>query len=102
MGASYVALDSLRRAMAARVDASDMESPDEIEHYVEDIKVLANRYNQSVLDLVIAAADRVSPAETMRNRRRRRAARRRLGERFGSAANALQHKDERPKLRDAE
>lgn len=94
MGAAYVALTSLRRAMAARVDAPDMQSPEEIEHYVEGIKVLAEQFNQSVLALVIAAADRISPAETICNRGRRRAARRRLGERFGSAAEALQRTDE--------
>ncbi|AYJ06360.1 hypothetical protein O972_18170 [Mycobacterium avium subsp. avium 10-9275] len=94
MGAAYVALNSLRRTMAARVDAPDMQSPEEIEHYVEGIRVLADQYNQSVLAMVIAAADRVSPAETICNRRRRRAARRRLGERFGSATQALQRRDE--------
>jgi hypothetical protein len=94
MGAAYVTLNTLRRAMAARVDAPDMQSPEEIEHYVEGIKVLAEQFNQSVLALVVAAADRVSPAETICNRRRRRAARRRLGERFGSAAEALQRTDE--------
>lgn len=94
MGAAYVALNSLRRAMAARVDAPDMQSPEEIENYVEGIKVLADQFNQCVLALAIAAADRVSPAETICNRRRRRAARRRLGARFGSAAEALQRRDE--------
>lgn len=96
MGAAYVALNSLRRAMAARVDAPEMRSADEIVRYVEGIRLLADRYNDSILALVIAAADRVSPAETVWNRRRRRAARRRLGERFGSAADALQHNDKPP------
>ncbi len=93
-GAAYVALNSLRRAMAARVDAPAMESPEEIEHYVGGIEALAEQFNQNVVALVIAAADRVSPAETMWNRRRRRAARRRLGERFGSVSEALQRTDE--------
>jgi hypothetical protein len=101
MGAAYVALNSLRRTMAARVDAPDMQSPEEIEHYVEGIRVLADQYNESVLTLVIAAADRVSPAETICNRRRRRAARRRLGERFGSATEALQRTDEPQQPQDA-
>ncbi len=102
MGAAYVALNSLRRAMAARVGAPEMRSPEEIDQYVENIRVLANQYNQSVLALVIAAADRISPAETICNRRRRRAARRRLGERFGSAAGALQRTDEPQQPEDAE
>jgi hypothetical protein len=86
MGVAYVALSGPRRAMAARVDVPDMRSADEIARYVEDIRLLADRYNESVLALVVAAADRVSPAETVWNRRYRRAARHRLGERFGSAA----------------
>ncbi|SLD66875.1 Uncharacterised protein [Mycobacteroides abscessus subsp. abscessus] len=94
MWVAYVALSSLRQAMAARVDAPDMRSADEIVRYVEDIRVLADRYNESVLALVVAAADRVSPAETVWNRRRRRAARRRLGERFVSATEALQRTDD--------
>jgi len=101
MGAAYVALNSLRRTMAARVDAPDMQSPEEIEHYVEGIRVLADRYNESVLVLVIAAADRISQAETICNRRRRRAARRRLGERFGSATEALQRTSEPQQPQDA-
>jgi len=94
MGAAYFALNNLRRAMAARVDAPDMQSPEEIVHYVEGIKALSDQYNQSVLALVIAAADRLSPAETVCNSRRRRAARRRLGKRFGSATGAPQPMDE--------
>lgn len=80
MGVAYVELSRLRAAMAARVDAPEMQSPEEIEHYIEGIKVLAEQVNESVLALVVAAADRVSPAETMWNRRRRRGARRRIGE----------------------
>lgn len=94
MGAAYFALNDLRGAMAARVDAPDMQSPEEIEHYVEGIKALSHQYNQSVLALVIAAADRLSPAETVCNSRRRRAARRRLGDRLGSASVATQSMDE--------
>lgn len=101
MGAAYIALNRLRRTMAARVDAPDTQSPEEIEHYVEGIRVLADQCNESVLALVIAAADRLSPAETVWNRRRRRAARRRLGERFGSATEALQRIDEPQQPQDA-
>ncbi len=102
MGAAYVALNKLRRAMAAKVDAPDMQSPDEIACYVEDTRVLANEYNEGVLALVIAAADRLSPAETMHNRRLRRAARRRLGERFGIATSELQFTDEPQQPQDTE
>ena len=40
--------------------------------YVDGIKVLAEQFNQSVLAMVRKAAERVSPAETLGNRRRRR------------------------------
>ncbi|MFV8172475.1 MULTISPECIES: hypothetical protein [Mycolicibacterium] len=82
MGAAYFELSNLRRTMAARVDAPDMQTPEEIEAYVDTIKRLAEQFNHSVLAMVIAAADRVSPAETLRNRRHRDAARGRLGERY--------------------
>jgi hypothetical protein len=85
MGGAYVELSRLRTTMAARVDAPEMQSPEEIEHYVEGIKVLAEQFNRSVLAMVVAAADRVSPAETLANRRRRRAARRRLAQRYQQA-----------------
>ena len=42
--------------------------------YVDGIKVLAEQFNQSVLAMVRKAAERVSPAETLGNRRRRRRA----------------------------
>lgn len=96
MGVAYFALNNLRHAMATRVDAPDMQSSEEIEHYAEGIKALSDEYSQSVLTLVIAAADRLSPAETVRNRRRRRAARRRLGERFGTATAATRPMDAPP------
>jgi hypothetical protein len=85
MGAAYVELSRLRTAMAARVDAPDMQSPEEIEHYVEAIRVLAEQFSQSVLAMVRGAAERVSPAETLGNRRRRRDARRRLAQRYQQA-----------------
>ncbi len=72
MGVAYVEPSRLRAAMAAMVDAPKMESPEEIERYVEGMKVLAEQVNENVLAQVVAAADRVSPAETMWNRRRRR------------------------------
>jgi hypothetical protein len=40
--------------------------------YVDGIKVLAEQFNQSVLAMVRKAAERVSPADTLGNRRRRR------------------------------
>jgi len=43
--------------------------------------VLAEQFNQSVLAMVRKAAERVSPAETSGNRRRRRDAHRRLAQR---------------------
>ena len=53
--------------------------------YVDGIKVLAEQFNQSVLAMVRKAAERVSPAETLGNRRRRRDARRRLAQRYQDA-----------------
>lgn len=85
MGEAYISLSGLRQAMAARVGAPDMESANEVERYVDRIKGLAAQYNESVLQLVIAAADRVSPAETVRNRRQRQGARRRLSDRIANS-----------------
>jgi hypothetical protein len=53
--------------------------------YVDGIKVLAEQFNQSVLAMVRKAAERVSPAETLGNRRRRRDARGRLAQRYQEA-----------------
>jgi hypothetical protein len=39
---------------------------------VDGIKVLAEQFNQSVLAMVRKVAERVSPADTLGNRRRRR------------------------------
>ena len=50
--------------------------------YVDGIKVLAEQFNQSVLAMVRKAAERVSPAETLGNRRRRRDACRRFAQRY--------------------
>lgn len=87
MGEAYITLSSLRQAIAARVGAPDMESVNEVEQYVDHIKDLAARCNESVLRLVIAAADRMSPTETVRNRRQRQAARRRLSQRIANSTN---------------
>lgn len=86
MGDAYIALSNLRQTMAARVGAPDMESVNEIEQYVDRVKDLTAKYNESVLRLVIAAADRVSPVETVRNRRQRQAVRRRLSERIADSS----------------
>lgn len=88
MGEAYITLSNLRQTMAARVGAPDMESANEVEQYVDRVKDLASKYDESVLRLVIAAADRVSPAETVRNRRQRQSARRRLSERIGNSTKS--------------
>jgi hypothetical protein len=82
MGAAYIELTRLRAAMHARADAPDMQTPEEIETYVERIRVLSEQFSESVLTLVRTATERVTPAETIGNRRRRRDARQRLGERY--------------------
>ena len=53
--------------------------------YVDGIKVLAEQFNQSVLAMVRKAAERVSPADTLGNRRRRRDACRRFAQRYRQA-----------------
>ncbi|WP_099025951.1 hypothetical protein [Mycolicibacterium palauense] len=81
MGIAYVDLTRIRVAMASTgAGATELQSLEEIERYVEQIKGLAGRFNESVLGLVHAANERVSPAENLWNRRRRRSARRRISE----------------------
>jgi hypothetical protein len=78
MGATYVEFARLRAAMTG---APEMQSPEDVEHYVGVINGHAVQFNKGVSALVRAANERMSPAETMWNRRRRRSARRRLGSR---------------------
>jgi hypothetical protein len=47
--------------------------------------VLAEQFNQSILAMVRKAAERVSPADTLGNRRRRRDACRRFAQRYRQA-----------------
>jgi hypothetical protein len=91
MGAAYVALTRLRAAMTS---APEMQSPDEFEHYVAVIEGLAKQLNQDVAALVLVANQRVSPTESRWNRRIRRTARRRLGERFQQPPEAPQPPDQ--------
>jgi hypothetical protein len=93
MGAAYVALTRLRAAMTG---APEMQGPEEFEHYVAVIKGLAKQLNQDVAALVLMANQRVPPTENMWNRRHRRAARRRLGERFQQLPEAPQGRDQAP------
>ena len=53
--------------------------------YVDGIKVLAEQFNQSVLAMVLAATETMSPAETLGNRRRRRDVCRRFAQRYQEA-----------------
>src|SRR6185503_10144255 len=76
MGAAYIEFVRLRAVMTS---APKVETPEEIEHYVQAIKDFAAQLNTGVSRLVVAATDRVSPAETIGNPRKRRAARQRLG-----------------------
>ncbi|MGV0750854.1 hypothetical protein [Mycolicibacter minnesotensis] len=76
--------------MNAKVDAPPMETVEEIEQYLDELDALAKQYGEAVSALVVAAADRLSPAESIRNRRDRRAARHRLAERFPSPMNRPQ------------
>jgi hypothetical protein len=78
MGAAYLEFDLLRSAQI-RAAATEMHSVEEIEQYVGAIEGHAKRFNKAVSALMPAANNRVSPAETLRNRWRRRRARVRLG-----------------------
>lgn len=95
MGAAYIALTKLRQTMAAKGESPNMKGVEEVEDYVATIQALARQLNESVLALVITSVDRVSPVESMVNRRRRRVARSRLGKRFGSAVDTVQAVDAR-------
>lgn len=76
------ALDDLTTVMRSKIDALPMDTVEEIEQYIDELDALIEKYGQAVNALVVGAADRLSPAESTRNRRDRRAARRRLSERF--------------------
>jgi len=80
LGVASVDFSRLGAVIAAKADGRDMRDAEEIEHYVETVRVRAEQFNQSVQALVKAAADRVSPAETLSNRRDREAARYRVSE----------------------
>lgn len=78
LGIASAALDKLRSVMNAKIDAPPMETVEEIEQYVDQLDALAKQYGDAVSAIVVAAADRLSPAESIRNRRDRQAARHRL------------------------
>lgn len=76
------ALDEVTSAIRSKIDAPPMKTADELERHINNLDALVEKYGHAVNALVVGAADRLSPAESIRNRRDRRAARRRLGERF--------------------
>lgn len=80
MGIAYVDFSQLSAAMGAGANMPELDTPEQFEGYIEGIKALAENFNRSVLAIVIAAADRLAPAETRWNWFRRRGARRRIGE----------------------
>jgi hypothetical protein len=82
MGVATAALDEVTSAISSKIDAPPMKTADEIERHIDTLDALVEKYGDAVNALVLGAADRLSPAESLRNRRDRQAARRRLGERF--------------------
>lgn len=82
LAVASAALDEVTSAIGSKAKAPPMKTADEIERYIDNLDALVEKYGDAVNALVIGATDRLSPAESIRNRRDRRAARRRLGERF--------------------
>ena len=78
MGIAYVDLSQLSTALSASMP--ELEMPEHFEGYIERRKAFAENFNQSVLAIVIAAADRLAPAESRWNWFRRRSARRQVGQ----------------------
>jgi hypothetical protein len=91
MGAAYFEFDQLRSAIKG--GATEKQTLEEIEQYIETIAEHASRFNDDVSALVRAAQDRVSPAETFSNPWRRRRARGRLGKLY-QQMNAVDTPDE--------
>jgi hypothetical protein len=79
MGAAYVEFHHLRTAL--QDGATEKQTLEEFEQYIQTIAGHANQLNTAVSALVRAAQNRVSPAETLWNPWRRHRARRRLGTR---------------------
>lgn len=95
MGIAYVDFRLLHTAIAAGNSGPKLETPEQFETYIEGIRVRAEKFNRAVLALVIAAADRMAPAESHWNRFRRRGARRRISE-YHDQLLALMPPDQRP------
>jgi hypothetical protein len=81
MGAAYFEFHKIRSVMKAGA-ATEMQTVEEVDQYIEAIAGHATQFNKGVSALVRAANDRVSPADTRWNRWRRRRARHRLGKRY--------------------
>lgn len=77
-GIAYVDFSQLSTALGA--SKPELEMPEQFEGYIDRRMVLAENFNRSVLAVVIAAADRLAPAETRWNWFRRRGARRQVGQ----------------------
>ncbi|OBK56316.1 hypothetical protein A5656_19655 [Mycobacterium gordonae] len=77
-GTAYVELTLLRKAMA---DTTGFSTEQHIEQYVTAIQGLSANLSTAVISLVNVANQRITPAETIWNRRNRKKARQRLGQR---------------------
>ena len=82
MGRAYFKFHQLRSALSSGGAAAEMQTVEEIEQYIRVIQSHTREFGKSVDALTPAANDRLSSAETMRNRWRRRTARRRLGKQY--------------------
>jgi hypothetical protein len=81
-GVAYLELSRLRKAMAPTAELSTAQH---IEQYVVAIRAHAGNLNAAVTSLVNVANQRVTPAETLWNRRERQKVRQRLGERHSGS-----------------
>jgi hypothetical protein len=86
---AYVAFDALRRALVSQAAVPPIQTTDDVEQYLERMRVLGDQFSKNVLAMVVVAG-RVSPAETIGNRRRRQDARRRLAQRYPQSPPAVE------------
>lgn len=94
MGAAAIEFEKIRSVMQVG-GATEMQTIEEVEQYVGAVAGHAREFNKGVSALVLAANDRLSPADTRWNRWRRRRARRRLGKGY-QRLHAVDTPDEAP------
>ncbi len=85
LGAAYLKFDRLNKL---KTEPPAVRSDEDINAYLRNLADQAAQLNSAVSALVIAAVDRLSPAETLFNPWRRRAGRRRLEQLFRQSLEA--------------